>query len=84
MPNRNFLIIFLIFIIIFSLLILKIGYIFIHSGIFILLILSPGYFFFENKGAISHPEFIDIIIYIFIQIAYYSSLMIAFTIAKRI
>lgn len=74
MPNRALLMYYVV-VIALSLVLLKIGYILIHSGIFILLILSPAYFYIENKGEILSPGMENILIYAGIQLLYYSVLI---------
>lgn len=54
-----------------SFVLLKMGCILIHSGIFILLILSPAYFYIENKGEILSPDVGNILIYASVQLLYY-------------
>lgn len=54
-----------------SIVMLKVGFAFIHSGIYILIILSPAYFYIENNGDASNPSLKHLAIYMTTQALYY-------------
>lgn len=54
---------------------LKVGFAFIHSGIYILIVLSPAYFYIENNGDVSNPSLRHLAIYMSTQALYYFIIM---------